>query len=691
MKKNVSNIKSTYNALMLLLVSFLVGISTLVILHLYFLSIIEKLDWKVINLESKIRIGEFIAEDIHKIRSDFFELSATTSNKRGRELIQKRILERIEVIESSLQILKNGGTLERVIKLNIAGHHNTVKIVKYIKQNKEVISLEVIDVMPKLIELKNKIEENIDLLEKQQQYLRMGDLENYASVSREIHFFNKSVPAYFTRMLENVRRLLYEGEIEFKELQAQINDEKNYYSQLELAIVIFVAFIVLLLGFIIAKQILKSSKNLESLNDALQDKMQHIDQQRQYIRSILDAQPNIVLLTNGEILIDANYRLFEFLSHYNDLDEFKQEHTCICELFEPYSSEYLIEKDYDGKTWIDVVLQNKEIKHKVAIKNSFGKLVHFSVDAVEATLENGEYLIIVSFNDISREVAAQLELKHLNDNLEQRVEAKTKQLQELNENLEQRVIIEVQKNRKKDQQMIQQSRFAALGEMIGNIAHQWRQPLSAINSTASGMKVQLELNLADMKDIDKSYNKIMEYVSFLNQTIEDFREFFKEDKESSIFSVNDVIKKAVSITSATYKDNMIELTLDLEEKIFSTTGFPNELSQVFLNILNNARDALIQNKIQDKKVYVRTYNLNEEICIEFYDNGLGIKEEIIDKIFDPYFTTKHQSQGTGIGLYMSKEIVEKHMNGKISVQNVHKDFNDTEYNGAMFKVILPRA
>ncbi len=689
MKKNVSNIKQTYKALILLLGSFLIGIVTLVVLHSYFLKLIENLDAQVLNLEAKIKIGEFVAEDIHKVRSDFFELTVTTTNTRSIDLVKERLYERIDVIESSLKILEKGGTLKRLIRLNIAGHHNTIKEVTYIKSDKNEISLEAIDIMPKLLQLKEKIEESIKLLVLQQQYLKEQNLERYLEVNREVHYFNKSAPAYFNRMLENIRRLLYEGEIEFQELQQEINAEKAYYSQLELYIVGLVALIVLLLGTFIAKQILRSSENLESLNDTLQENVIQIEKQSQYIRSILDAQPNIVLLTNGEILLDANNRLFEFLSQYKNLDEFKKEHTCVCEFFEPYNDEYLISENGDGKSWIDIVLSNKDIKHKVAMKNSDGEIVHFNIDAVEATLNDGSYLIIVSFNDISGEVIAHEKLQHLNDNLEKIVDDKTKQLQELNDNLEQKVIFEVQKNRKKDQQMIQQSRFAALGEMIGNIAHQWRQPLSAINSTASAMKVQLQLQIAENQDIDKSYDKIMEYVGFLNQTIEDFREFFRENKESSMFNPNEIMTKTLSITSASYKDNLVEVATDFDEDLNLVCGLPNELSQVFLNILNNAKDALNQNNIADKHVLVRSYNIGKYACMEIYDNGTGIPEEIINKIFDPYFTTKHQSQGTGIGLYMSKEIIEKHMNGKLEVQNAHKDFNGIEYSGAMFRVKLP--
>jgi signal transduction histidine kinase len=301
-------------------------------------------------------------------------------------------------------------------------------------------------------------------------------------------------------------------------------------------------------------------------------------------------------------------------------------------------------------------------------------------------------MLIITLNDITDEVNSQIKLKSLNDNLELIVENKTKELQELNENLEQRVIIESEKVRKKDKQMMQQARFAALGEMIGNIAHQWRQPLSAINTTSSGMSVQMQLGLASNEEIMDSYTKIMSYVDFLNETIEDFRGFFKEDKQTVDFNIIETIEKSISITSASYKDNDINVNLnvDNEKELFISHGMPNELSQVFLNILNNAKDATISNLVEKKEVHVSCKLENNMNVIYIQDNAGGIPDHIIEKIFDPYFTTKHQSQGTGIGLYMSKDIVEKHLSGLLTVKNQTVKIGDMVYNGACFRVAVPR-
>ena len=222
------------------------------------------------------------------------------------------------------------------------------------------------------------------------------------------------------------------------------------------------------------------------------------------------------------------------------------------------------------------------------------------------------------------------ETKSTDDNLGLIVNNKTKELQELNENLEEKVKIESAKVREKDKQMMQQARFAAMGEMIGNIAHQWRQPLSAINSTSSSMKLQLQLGIATDEEVNDSYEKIMNYVDFLNQTIEDFRGFFMEDKEIIEFDMSETIEKSLTITNAVYKDNDINLLFSKEADNLRCKGLPSELSQVFLNILNNAKDALISNKVEKKFVKITYAKEGGENVIYIHDNA-GVSLKILSR------------------------------------------------------------
>ncbi|MFY9075384.1 HAMP domain-containing sensor histidine kinase [Malaciobacter mytili] len=681
---------STLSKLILLVSIFFIGIFSLIIIHLFFLDLMEKLDNKTKNQKAKIQIGEYIVNDLYKIRSDFYELATTATNKKGRELIARRLEERINDIKEALHILENGGTLKRVIRLNIAGHNHTTKIINYKKDNNESFSLEAIDLRPKLEQLLQMTEHLQNLLDIASEYRNNNDHKKFTEFIRNITRYYKSTPAFFIRITENTRRLLYEGENTLATLEYTIQQEKQQYQRLEILLIIVIILLVLILAYIIGTQINKNSKDLIKLNNELQKKMLQLKIQEEATRGILDGQPNMVVVSNGTEMIDANSALIDFFDGYHSFNDFKEEHACICDFFQKMNDDDFLEnKDYDGLRWYEYIIENPNKMHKVAMKNLSG-LHFFTITAKRKVLEKENFIIIISLNDITNEISVQKELEQLNDNLENIIDYKTKELQELNENLEKKVQKEVEKNRQKDKRMIQQSRFAALGEMIGNIAHQWRQPLSAISSTASSMQLQLQLKLTNEEEIEKSYKTIISYVEFLTHTIEDFRNFFKEDKQKVEYEILEVLKKTLNITDAAYKDRNIQVILNKKQEYFKSFGFPNELSQVFLNILNNAKDAITNNKINYPIVQINIYEEENLNIIEILDNAGGINQEIIDKIFDPYFTTKHQSQGTGIGLYMSKEIIEKHMNGILKVENRTLIEKDNKQQGACFIISLPK-
>jgi len=250
-----------------------------------------------------------------------------------------------------------------------------------------------------------------------------------------------------------------------------------------------------------------------------------------------------------------------------------------------------------------------------------------------------------------------------------------------NENLEKRVLEEVLKQKKQEQILIQQTKLAAMGEMISNIAHQWRQPLNALGLVMQNLKFSYDMGELDDKIMDRSITKANLLTSNMSKTIDDFRNFFKPNKLKDLFNINDTILKAVNLVESTFEHNKIEIIKDLHTDEINILGFSNEFSQVILNILSNSKDALIFNEIKDSKVIIKSYINNENIFITIEDNALGIPMDIIDKIFDPYFTTKEEGKGTGIGLYMSKIIIESNMNGKITAEN--RD------NGSMFTIKIP--
>lgn len=222
----------------------------------------------------------------------------------------------------------------------------------------------------------------------------------------------------------------------------------------------------------------------------------------------------------------------------------------------------------------------------------------------------------------------------------------------------------------KDQEemMIVQSRHAAMGEMIGMIAHQWRQPLSVISMGANNLLLDIEIGDIDILAFKDEANSIIKQVNHLSQTIEDFRNFFRPDKEKESLSVDEIVKETLMIIGKNLENNDIKINLSFSTKAMIKT-YKRELIQVFINIINNAKEAINENTKDEKLLFINTREEADNIIIEFCDNGGGIKQNIINKIFEPYFSTKDKLTGTGLGLYMSKTIVTKHLNGDIAAKN----------------------
>ena len=231
--------------------------------------------------------------------------------------------------------------------------------------------------------------------------------------------------------------------------------------------------------------------------------------------------------------------------------------------------------------------------------------------------------------------------------------------------------------------------MAIIGEMLNNIAHQWRQPLNAITVQLSSLKLKNDLKLIEDKDINEAANNVIKYANYLSNTIDDFRNFMKDNTNKENFNVFESFNKAIDIVSASLKNNYITLNIVEKEKELFVTGIMNELTQVFINILNNSKDILNEVKPNRKFVEITFYKDGGNAIISIQDNAGGVKEEIKDKIFDPYFTTKHKSQGTGIGLYMSSKIINEHFNGELIVRNEKIKFDNKSYKGAKFYIILP--
>lgn len=252
-------------------------------------------------------------------------------------------------------------------------------------------------------------------------------------------------------------------------------------------------------------------------------------------------------------------------------------------------------------------------------------------------------------------------------------------------------LVDITELRRKEQVMAEQSKLASMGEMIGNIAHQWRQPLNIISIAASNLNLKKELKMLDDLSLKESLELILKTTNHLSNTIETFNDYLKEDKQKISFNLSENIRSNVELVEKYFKDQNIDIFLDLDDSIV-LYNYANEFSQAIMNLLNNAKDALFLNlkNLDEKAIYISTKELLNEIEIVIYDNAGGIKDDIKAKIFEPYFTTKHKYQGTGLGLYMTRNIIVTNMQGLIKADNYNFTHKEKEYIGAKFTLTLPK-
>ena len=251
--------------------------------------------------------------------------------------------------------------------------------------------------------------------------------------------------------------------------------------------------------------------------------------------------------------------------------------------------------------------------------------------------------------------------------LKKKVAQKTKELENINDTLEKRINHEVKKNREKDNILFQQSKMASMGEMIANIAHQWRQPLAIINTIVAIINEKNNRGDITQENLTKKLNEIEIKTIYMSQTIEDFLSYFKPNKSRKVFLLHETIDNTLLIINQLISKNNIKLSVNIEKEL-KLNGFEDEFIQVLIAIITNSVQAFKNQK--DKIILIDATKKNNQIILSISDNAGGISEDIIDKIFEPYFTTKHKSQGTGLGLYMSKMLCENSMDGVLSVENI---------------------
>jgi len=400
----------------------------------------------------------------------------------------------------------------------------------------------------------------------------------------------------------------------------------------------------------------KIKKSIGTVLDITQEKLLKIElsktnhtlkEQRDAFQSLyLKSTDGIIIIKDG-YFIDCNDAIVKLLK-YNNRDEFLGLHPSdLSPKFQPDGQDSFLKANKMMQIAIETGTNTFEWIHVNATGEEFWTEV-----VLTQMIQNKESIIHVVWRDISQRKETELELEHLRENLESRVEQ------------------ELAKNRLKDQQMLQQSKLAQMGEMIAMIAHQWRQPLNAISLTSGNLQLKLMMGDIDKEYFAKEIELIDGYSQHLSKTIDDFRGFFREDKIKANASLENIVNETLSIIQISAETKNIKIITEFDCDVEIET-YPNEVKQVVLNIIKNAEDILLEMNIENPTITIRTLCDTEsgtkQIIIK--DNAGGIPEDIIDKIFDPYFSTKLEKDGTGLGLYMSKNIIEEHCGGKLSVTN----------------------
>lgn len=368
-----------------------------------------------------------------------------------------------------------------------------------------------------------------------------------------------------------------------------------------------------------------------------------------------------ISIISGNKIINCNDTLVQLFG-YSDKKEFLSVHPLnLTPAFQPDNSlscdkaELMMEiVEQTGKCKFDWVFLDKEKNEK-----------WIEIDIIKLKKEPfSTQKFCMVWRDISLRMEVQNELKEFNTNLENIVKE------------------EITKNKEKEKQLIMQSKLAQLGEMISMVAHQWRQPLAAISSSVIDLQMKFILNKNDkyfLDHVENHLNDVENFTESLTQTIDDFKDFYKPNKSTKKSTINEIIKKSYGMVRNYFKTHNIEVEFNYNSTK-QIDVFENELIQVSLNILQNARENFLSKEIENPKVVITTQDEKEGISVSFCDNGEGCDESVLSKIFEPYFSTKYEKNGTGLGLYMSLKIIEEHHNGTISV------FNTKE--GICFRILL---
>jgi len=374
-----------------------------------------------------------------------------------------------------------------------------------------------------------------------------------------------------------------------------------------------------------------------------------------YLRNILDAQTSIVVINNGQEIMDCNKAFFRFFDKYKNLADFKEKYTCICDLFEKYDGENYLLSEVDGKSWTDILSEHPETLYKVMMLKN-GEKHHFMIGFIHLNLL-GESRNIATFTDIT-------------------------ELEKVRKNLEGYVKEAVEKKLDIEGRMLQQAKLAQMGEMLTMISHHWRQPLNVIGLTIQNLQDVFDRNELEGSVMNKATNQIMNTLEELSTTLVSLSTFLaKQRREMKLFSLNEATQKLMSIMKTELDIEFIKLDMSYPKDDVMILGFPAFYGQILTQLVKNAEEAVINKDKADRKISIELDATDNNAILKVSDNGGGISEEYISRIYDPFFTTKGIPTKTGLGLYYVKMLVENQFHGEIQAKNIE--------GGAQFTIVLP--
>ncbi|PHR72967.1 MAG: hypothetical protein COA66_03995 [Arcobacter sp.] len=434
----------------------------------------------------------------------------------------------------------------------------------------------------------------------------------------------------------------------FDDLQKEIDSiTKNINVQIEnyiltaVYIAIFLSFLTSLVFYFISRKI---AATINSYARDIKQSNKDLIKQKNVFKTLYEKSADgIIMLNEGANIIGCNQAVLKILK-YKNKDDFLILNVYDISPLKQKKGEKSFEK---WNKYIEICIQKKSTNFEWLFLQKNGKKVWCDITLTQIKLDDKTVVHIV-LRDISSK-------KYLESEMQK-----------------QQIVL------------AQQSKKSAMGDMIGNIAHQWRQPLNNVSLLIHYLRDNC-LNMNE-KEIHKDVENCMIQLNYMSKTIDDFTNFIHPNKAKEHFNLEDTFIKVSTIISAQFNDKNIKISKNIEK--INMYGIENELMQVIINILNNSRDALLSNKIENKMIFIDAYAKNEEIIIKIKDNAGGINNAIITRIFEPYFTTKKEHEGVGIGLYMVEEIIEKELNGKILVKNVEYEYENKIFKGAEFSIHL---